>query len=223
MSATAVITAVSRTKELPLGCILVIDDHALVREGLAQTLSRLGGTLSVIEATDAAHALALIDERDDIDLVITDLIMPGMNGFSLLATLRERDPSLPVLVVSALSDKPTVTRAMRQGASGFVSKGDSGAQLVEAVREVLEGNLYTPPARSKASDVPAPNGLTRAQQRVLLLLAEGCSNREIAESLGLAEGTVKVHVSRILSAYKVGSRAQLLIALAREQARRRSH
>jgi DNA-binding NarL/FixJ family response regulator len=141
MSATAVITAVSRAKELPLGCILVIDDHALVREGLAQTLSRLGGALSVIEATDAAHALALIDERDDIDLVITDLIMPGMNGFSLLATLRERDPSLPVLVVSALSDKPTVSRAMRQGASGFVSKGDSGAQLVEAVREVLDGNL----------------------------------------------------------------------------------
>ncbi|MCQ9375889.1 response regulator transcription factor [Methyloversatilis sp. XJ19-13] len=206
-----------------MGCILVIDDHALVREGLAQTLSRLGGAFSVIEATDAAHALTLIDERDDIDLVITDLIMPGMNGFSLLATLRERDPSLPVLVVSALSDKPTVNRAMRHGASGFVSKGDSGAQLVEAVREVLDGNLYTPPARSKVVEPPATNGLTRAQQRVLLLLAEGCSNREIAESLGLAEGTVKVHVSRILSAYKVASRAQLLIALAREQARRRSH
>lgn len=206
-----------------MSCILVIDDHALVREGLAQTLSRLGGVLSVIEATDAAHALALIDERDDIDLVITDLIMPGMNGFSLLATLRERDPSLPVLVVSALSDNPTVSRAMRQGASGFVSKGDSGAQLVEAVREVLDGNLYTPPARSKVVDAPASKGLTRAQQRVLLLLAQGWSNREIAESLGLAEGTVKVHVSRILSAYKVSSRAQLLIALAREQSRRRSH
>ncbi|MDP2870144.1 response regulator transcription factor [Methyloversatilis sp.] len=206
-----------------MSCILVIDDHALVREGLAQTLSRLGGALSVIEATGAAHALTLIDERDDIDLVITDLIMPGMNGFSLLATLRERDPSLPVLVVSALCDRPTVSRAMRQGASGFVSKGDSGAQLVAAVREVLDGNLYTPPARTKVVDAPATNGLTRAQQRVLLLLAEGCSNREIAESLGLAEGTVKVHVSRILSAYKVGSRSQLLIALAREQTRRRSH
>lgn len=156
----------------------------------------------------------------------------GMNGFSLLATLRERDPSLPVVVVSALSDKATVSRAMRQGASGFVSKGDSGDQLVQAVRLVLDGGLYTPPerrppnaraGRTSATIRPSPAddyGLTQAQTRVLHLLAEGRSNREIAESLGLAEGTVKVHVTRIFKAMKVTSRAQVLIALAQRGTRR---
>ncbi len=130
-----------------LGCVLIVEDHALVREGMAQTLSRLGADWCVIEAPDAAHALTLLDDGADIDLVLTDIMLPGMNGLSLLATLRERDPSLPVIVVSALSDKATVARAMRQGASGFVSKGDSGDQLVLAVRTVLDGGLYTPPDR----------------------------------------------------------------------------
>lgn len=205
-----------------MGCILLVEDHVLVREGMVQTLSRLDGDWTLIEAADAAHALALVKARTDIDLVITDLIMPGMNGFSLLATLRECDASLPVLVVSALCDKQTVARAMRQGASGFVSKSDSGDQLVQAVRTVLAGDLYTPPDRFRRTTVLAPNGLTQAQARVLSLLADGRSNREIAESLGLAEGTVKVHVSRILSAYKVNSRAKLLLVLPRDDHRRRA-
>lgn len=215
-----------------MGCLLIVEDHALVREGMAQTLARLGAEWCVIEASDAAQALAVIDGGAEVDLVLTDLMLPGMNGFSLLATLRERDPSLPVVVVSALSDKATVSRAMRQGASGFVSKGDSGDQLVQAVRRVLDGGLYTPPecrpptaraGRTSATIRPSPAdhyGLTQAQTRVLHLLAEGRSNREIAESLGLAEGTVKVHVTRIFKAMKVTSRAQVLIALAQRGTRR---
>lgn len=212
-----------------MGCLLIVEDHTLVREGLAQTLSRLGSEWCVIQAADANHALALMDARSDIDLVITDLIMPAINGFSLLAMLRERDASLPVLVVSALSDKATVARAMRQGASGFVSKTDSGDQLVRAVHAVLAGDLYLPPdacrratprmGRTSTSLAPSPAaayGLTHAQSRVLALLAEGCSNREIAESLGLAEGTVKVHVSRIFRALKVSSRSQVLLVLSRD-------
>jgi DNA-binding NarL/FixJ family response regulator len=212
--------------------LLIVEDHALVREGIAQTLARLGSDWSVIEAPDATKALALMDGGPDFDLVVTDLMLPGMNGFSLLAMLRERDPSLPVVVVSALCDKATVSRAMRQGASGFVSKADSGDQLVQAVRTVLDGGLYTPPERrvqaprmGRTSAVVAPSsaadyGLTQAQGRVLALLAEGRSNREIAESLGLAEGTVKVHVTSIFKVLKVGSRAQVLIALAQNRPKR---
>lgn len=213
--------------------VLIVEDHALVREGIAQTLQRLGPEWTVLEASDAAQALALIEQEGEIDLVLTDLMLPGMNGMSLLANLRERDPSLPIIVVSALGDKATVTRAMRQGASGFVSKGDSGAQLLAAVRMVLEGGLYTPPERRevpppRAGRSPSPIrpavadelGLTQAQSRVLDLLAEGRSNREIAESLGLAEGTVKVHVTRIFRAMKVSSRAQVVIALAQRNQRK---
>jgi DNA-binding NarL/FixJ family response regulator len=216
-----------------LGCLLIVEDHGLVREGLAQTLTRRESGWSVLQAADAAGAIALIDSGTDIDLVITDLIMPGMNGFSLLAVLRERDPSLPVLIVSALCDVVTVARAMRNGASGFVSKTDSGDQLVDAVRTVLAGGLYTPIERprptprigrvsvSHGPSTASTYGLTNAQSRVLALLAEGRSNREIAESLGLAEGTVKVHVTRIFRALKVNSRAQVLLVLSRDDRVRR--
>ena len=215
-----------------MSCLLIVEDHALVREGMAQTLARLGSEWNVIEAPDAASAIALVDEGIEFDLVVTDLILPGMNGFSLLAMLRERDPSLPVVVVSGLSDRTTISRAMRQGASGFVSKADSGDQLIQAVRTVLGGGLYTPPERrtpapriGRTSAITLPSssgehGLTNAQARVLALLVEGRSNREVAESLGLAEGTVKVHVTRIFRAYKVGSRAQLLTLLSQNGSRR---
>ncbi len=215
-----------------MSSLLIVEDHALVREGMAQTLTRLGSDWRIIEAPDATSAIALIDEGVEFDLVVTDLILPGMNGFSLLAMLRERDPSLPVVVVSALCDKVTVSRAMRQGASGFVSKSDSGDQLIQAVRTVLSGGLYTPPERRTpaprigrtsaicASSPTVGHGLTNAQTRVLALLVEGRSNREVAESLGLAEGTVKVHVTRIFRAFKVGSRAQLLTLLSHNGSRR---
>ncbi|MBU0602694.1 MAG: response regulator transcription factor [Gammaproteobacteria bacterium] len=215
-----------------MSCLLIVEDHALVREGMAQTLGRLGAEWRVIEAPDANAALASMDREGEIDLVVTDLMLPGISGFSLLAMLRERDPSLPVVVVSALCDKTTVSRAMRQGASGFVSKGDSGDQLVQAVRTVLAGGLYVPPdrrapaaraGRTAAAPVPdaaAAYGLTQAQSRVLALLVEGRSNREIAEGLGLAEGTVKVHVTRILKALKVSSRTQVLVAVSQGRARR---
>lgn len=218
-----------------MGRVLIIEDHALVREGLVQTLNRFGDGWELVEAADAAQALSFMGDGQEIDLVLTDLMLPGMNGFSLLATLREQDPSLPVIVVSALADAATVRRAMRQGASGFVSKGDSGVQLVQAVRTVLDGGLYVPPERrsspppgSRALPAPGPvpageHGLTHAQTRVLDLLAQGRTNREIAESLGLAEGTVKVHITRIFRAMKVSSRAQVLIALAQRGTRKGAH
>ncbi len=215
-----------------MGRVLIIEDHALVREGLVQTLNRFGDGWELVEAADAAQALSFMGDGQEIDLVLTDLMLPGMNGFSLLATLREQDPSLPVIVVSALADAATVRRAMRQGASGFVSKGDSGVQLVQAVRTVLDGGLYIPPERRSSTPrgvralpasgpVPAgERGLTQAQARVLDLLAQGHTNREIAESLGLAEGTVKVHITRIFRVMKVSSRAQVLIALAQRGTRK---
>ncbi|WP_018412238.1 response regulator [Methyloversatilis thermotolerans] len=214
-----------------MASLLLVDDHVLVREGLAQTIARACPDWTLIEASDAAQALSILDAGADIDLVMTDLMLPGMNGFSLLATLRERDPSLPVIVVSALGDRATVARALRQGASGFVSKSDSGEQLVRALRAVLDGDIYMPSdkrpqaagnhgAAASLHSLPDDFGLTQAQQRVLDLLGQGRSNREIAESLGLAEGTVKVHLSRIFKAMKVGSRAQALILLSQRRARK---
>ena len=205
--------------------ILIVEDHALVREAMAQSLLRLEPGVECIEAADGDAALAALECNPDLDLAVVDLMLPDVNGFSLLAILGKRFPDMPAIVVSAMDDDASVRRALKAGASGFVSKASSGEVLVQAVREVLEGGVPTP-VRSAANPLlPAARGpaerfgLTTAQSRVLELLAGGRSNREIAELLGLTEGTVKVHMTAIYRALGVGSRSQALVAIARSGAR----
>lgn len=205
--------------------ILIVEDHALVREAMAQRLSRLEPGLNCVEAANGDEALALLEQHPDVDLALVDLMLPEVNGFSLLAILGKRFPAVPAIVVSAMDDDASVRRALKAGASGFVSKASSGEVLVQAVREVLEGGVPTP-ARSAAgasrTSAPTPadrHNLTAAQSRVLELLAGGRSNREIADLLGLTEGTVKVHMTAIYRALGVSSRSQALVAIARSGAR----
>lgn len=204
--------------------ILIVEDHALVREAMAQRLARLEPGLECIESAGTEDALALLDVHADVDLAIVDLMLPDKNGYSLLAVLAKRFPDLPAIVVSAMDDEASVRRAFAAGASGFVSKASSGDTLVQAVREALAGGMPTP-ARA-VPPAPAPNcggtaryRFTAAQARVVELLAAGCSNREIAERLGLSEGTVKVHMTAIYRALGVSRRAQALVAIARSGVR----
>lgn len=206
--------------------ILVVEDHALVREGLVTTLHRLDGDIEVFQAGDAESAMRVLADVAEFDLILIDLMLPGMNGFSFLGVLRKRFPSVPVIVVSALDDATAVQRAIRLGAAAFVPKSFSGDELLSAVRLVCEGGEYFPPvlspfnagARRKpgsSQDVSRGYGLTGAQGRVLGLLAAGKSNREIAELLGVMEGTVKVHLSAIYRALNVTSRSQALVLITR--------
>jgi len=209
--------------------LLVVEDHALVREGLLQTLHKLSPRLKLFEAEDAEGALHVVEKEKEFDLVLLDLMLPGMNGMAMLTVMRKRFPAVPVLVISALGDAETVRRAMRQGASGFVPKSSSGEVLLDAVRRVLDGELYLPAyLRDSANaeqmddskrDPTGTYGLTAAQLRVLDLLKQGKSNREIGELLGLTEGTVKLHVSKIFKALKVSSRAQALVILGRKRSK----
>ncbi len=200
--------------------ILIVEDHALVREAMAQRLACLEPELACLESAGADEALALLEAHRDVDLAIVDLMLPGENGFSLLGVLAKRHPDLPAIVVSAMDDDASVRRALAAGASGFVSKASSGEVLALAVREVLDGGMPIPraslPARGTRPHSPAERyGLTNAQARVMELLATGGSNREIASKLGLTEGTVKVHVTAIYRALGVSSRSQALVLLAR--------
>lgn len=205
--------------------ILIVEDHALVREAMAQSLARLEPGVECIEAADGDEALAALERQPDLGLAVVDLMLPDVNGFSLLAILGKRFPDMPAIVVSAMDDDASVRRALKAGASGFVSKASSGEALVRAVREVLEGGVPTPvrravsPPRSAGRSPAEHFGLTTAQARVLELLAGGRSNREIAALLGLAEGTIKVHVTAIYRALGVSSRSQALVAIARSGAR----
>ena len=205
--------------------ILVIEDHALVREGLLLALKALEDTdadaspLEILGARDAEEALRLIEQNSDFDLALLDLMLPGVGGLAFLGVLRKRFPHIPVVILSALDDIDTVAKAMKGGAAGFVSKASSTDVLLGALRDVLAGEIWLPTeyreslssGRKRARSVAERYGLTKSQARVLDLLAEGKTNREIAELLGVTEGTVKIHVSAIFKALGVSNRSQALL------------
>ncbi|MDP2108217.1 MAG: response regulator transcription factor [Rhodocyclaceae bacterium] len=201
--------------------ILVIEDHTLVREGLLLALKGLeeGGTpAEILGARDADDATRLLTASDDFDLILLDLMLPGTGGMAFLGVIRKRHPHIPVVVLSALDDGETVLKTMRHGAAGFVSKASPTDTLLEALREVLAGEVWLPPEfreltgkRRRPKTVAERFGLTKSQARVLELLAEGKTNREIGALLDVTEGTVKIHVSAIFKALGVGNRSQALL------------
>lgn len=201
--------------------ILVIEDHALVREGLLLALRALEDTdaaAEILGARDADEATQLLEKNDDFDLALLDLMLPGTGGLAFLGVMRKRFPHVPVVILSALDDADTVMKAIRQGASGFVSKASPTDVLLGALREVLAGEIWLPPEyreqtgkRRRAKTVAERYGLTKSQARVLELLAEGKTNRDIADMLGVTEGTVKIHVSAIFKALGVNNRSQALL------------
>lgn len=203
--------------------LLVIEDHALVREGLLQTLRKLERGVVCTGAQDAEAALALLENGgEDYDLCLLDLMLPNLNGMGCLGVLRKRFPAMPVVIISALDDHNTVARAMRAGASGFVSKSSPGEVLLAALRQVLAGEVYLPPSlqnelpvlhKHRERSLSEQYDLTAAQMRVLEPLIQGNTNRQISELLGLTEGTVKIHVSAILKALNVTNRSQALLAV----------
>ena len=200
---------------------LVVDDHAMVRELLIQTMQQLEEGVACSGARNSAEALSLL-EGAEYDLMLLDLLMPGVNGVAVLGTLRKRFPALPVVIVSALDDPNTMARAVRHGAAAFVSKSSTGDELIEVVRKVLTGVVCLPPQMQAAhhgdQTLADRHGITPGQMRVLTLLAQGKTNREIANRLGLSEGTVRIHVSAILRALKVNNRSQAMLAVNRRKA-----
>jgi len=197
--------------------ILVIEDHALVREGLLRALKSLEEEVEIFGAAKGDAGL-LLAEKHEIDMILLDLMLPGTGGMALLGVLRKRFPATPVVVLSALDDDATVARAMQQGAAGYVPKSSSTETLLTVLRRVLDGEVYLPPTprirsavKSRKASFAERFGLTAGQVRVLELLLEGKTNRQIGELLGVTEGTVKVHVSAIFKALGVTNRSQALL------------
>jgi DNA-binding NarL/FixJ family response regulator len=208
--------------------LLVVEDHALVREGLVRLLAQMERGVEVLESADFESALNVLDNEGEFDLVLLDLALPGIDGFAGLDILRRRYPAMPVAVVSAFDDTPTITRVLNRGASGFIPKAISGEALLPTVREVLAGNIFRPVGQSGATldaETPVPPaktgvrpdevGLTDRQGQVLALMVRGMTNRDIADQLGLSEGTVKIHATAVFKTLGVSSRTQALVAVAR--------
>jgi DNA-binding NarL/FixJ family response regulator len=204
--------------------ILVVDDHPLVRDAMAQLVEQLGGEVTVFEAPDCAAGLATARAHADLDLVLLDLNLPGLSGIPALERFRQEHPAAPVVIISMFRDRETVNEAIRRGAMGFIPKSSNRDTIVNALRLVLSGSVYVPPEAAIGSERPeeAPSlkhvrtavelGLTARQGQVLALLMKGRSNKQICRELGLAERTVKAHMTAVLNTLKVSSRTQAVIA-----------
>ena len=204
--------------------ILVVDDHPLVRDAMSQLMTQLGGDIEVLEAPDCAAGLEAAKAHSDIDLVLLDLNLPGLRGIPALERFRQQHPAMPVVIVSMFRDRDTVNEAIRRGAMGFIPKSSSRDTIVNALRLILAGSVYVPPeaaiGENAREDAPplvharsaSELGLTARQGQVLALLMKGRSNKHICRDLGLAERTVKAHMSAVLNALKVTSRTQAVIA-----------
>jgi DNA-binding NarL/FixJ family response regulator len=203
--------------------LLIVDDHPMVREGLAAFLEQLGPDTAVLQAGDASGALALAAEHADLDVVILDLALPGLDGLSAIAEFGRSCPQLPVIVLSASEDAQQARSALARGALGYVPKSASRHALLSAIRLVLNGEIYVPPLVLGNSESPKPAAravrtssdqprLTDRQIDVLRRLSEGHANKTIARDLDLSEKTVKAHVSAIFRALNVVNRTQAAAA-----------
>jgi len=207
----------------PATHIVIADDHPLFRGALRQAVSH---TLAGAEISEVGSLEALtkaLAEDADADLVLLDLTMPGVQGFSGLLFLRADHPEIPVIVVSANDDPAVIRRCIEFGALGFLPKTAEMEQMGEAIRAVLDGGVWTPPGIDLSAPVDAEiadmvrrlSTLTPQQVRVLMMLSEGLLNKQIAYELGVSEATVKAHVSAILTKLNVDSRTQAVIAAAK--------
>ena len=218
---------------------LLIDDHPLLREGVAAVLRQLDDAVEVVHAADGHDGLAQADAHPALDAVLVDLRMAGMDGLQTVAELHKRRPALPLVMLSSSEDPADVRAALAAGARGYCPKSAGHTTLLAALRLVLEGELYVPPLMlaAVAAVLPAASGaaagalagtgqpggtgtalpasnqrLTERQLEVLRLLCEGRPNKDISRQLGLSEKTTKAHVTAIFRALGVVNRTQAVLA-----------
>jgi len=203
--------------------LVIADDHPLFRGALREAVTGLFAPADIGEAGSFDDVAKLLERGGDVDLILLDLSMPGVRGFSGLMYLRSQYPSVPIVVVSAHDDPAVIRRCMDLGTSGFIPKTLGIEEMRAAIRRVLAGGVWTPPdvdleagADAETSDIMARlSSLTPQQVRVLMMLSEGLLNKQIAYELSVSEATVKAHVSAILQKLGVESRTQAVIAAAK--------
>jgi DNA-binding NarL/FixJ family response regulator len=203
--------------------LVIADDHPLFRGALREAVTGLFEHVDIAEAGTFNEAAELLERGSDVDLVLLDLTMPGVRGFSGLMYLRAQYPGVPVIVVSANDDPAAIRRCMEFGASGFIPKTLGTEAMRAAISHILGGGVWTPPDVDLSAGSDAETAalmarmatLTPQQVRVLMMLSEGLLNKQIAYQLGVSEATVKAHVSAILQKLGVESRTQAVIAAAK--------
>lgn len=206
---------------------LIADDHSLFRQGCRFLLEELSPGAEIVEAGDFEQAQKAIKTHEPFDVILLDLKMPGLDEIEGIKRVRQLAPSAPLVILSALDDPYYAQRAMDCGAAGYIPKSSNNTVILSALKIIIAGGHYVPPAmmsqtRGKPEKASpgisvdslhsiATEKLTPRQLDVMRYLAQGLSNKKIAESLGLSEGTVKVHVAAILKTLNVDNRTQAVL------------
>ena len=191
--------------------ILHADDHPLFREGIRFFLKLLDSDVTALEAGSLQATMDKLALEWPIDLLLLDLEMPGMNLAEGFAEIRRRYPQLPIAIVSGVTDASLIRTLLDSGARGFIPKLAGSEQLLDALRRILAGEIYVPDAllgRQVAVAKEAGDTLTARQLDILPLLAEGMPNKQIADALGVTEGTVKQHLKELFKRLSARNRTQ---------------
>lgn len=211
---------------------MIVDDHALFRDGISMVLNKIDGVSCVIEEATGSGAINTIQNDDDIDLILLDYQLGDTDGLSVLAQIKEHTPATPVIMLSAHEHTELIQQALQAGASGFITKTSTSNVMMSAIQLVLSGGIYVPPAILNAQIQPqvspsnfmSPNSgseesipqkitqdryqLTSRQTDVMQQMGKGLANKEIARILNMSPSTVKVHVAAILKELEVKNRTQ---------------
>ncbi len=195
--------------------ILHADDHPLFREGMGFFLKLLDTQVVALEAGNLQSALDKLALESPVDLMLLDLEMPGMNGLEGFYTIRRRYPDLRIAIVSGVSDARIIRALIDGGARGYIPKLSGSEQLMDALRRILQGEIYLPdalfiPASGSAAADDKASPLTFRQQEILPLLAEGMPNKRIAVMLGVTEGTIKQHLKDLFRRLGASNRTQAI-------------
>lgn len=196
--------------------MLLVDDHAIVRQGVRQLLLNHGVVREVVEAESGTQALASLD-GEPFDIVLLDISLPDMNGIELLKRVKRRAPSTPVMMFSMYREDQYAVRSLKAGAAGYLSKTVTATQMIEAIRQVAGGRKYVSPALAEAladyvsfdSDQLPHEKLSDREYQTLCMLASGKRLTDIAHALSLSVKTVSVYRARLLEKMKLRNNAEL--------------
>ncbi|AAZ25291.1 MULTISPECIES: response regulator transcription factor [Colwellia] len=198
--------------------IILADDHPLFRQALTITLKSHFTSAVIVDAQNIPELELHLQSEEKADLLLLDLDIPGAHGFNSLISIRRSHPDLGIVVISGFEDKETIHKAMSFGAAGFIPKSTPVPQMLVAIKEVLNGTLWTPDGEfnpnEKVNNIDDKiASLTPKQHEILLMFADGLLNKQIASQLGTSESTIKSHASIIFLKLGVRNRTQAVITL----------
>lgn len=190
--------------------VLLVDDHPLYRQALGSHLGALAEVVHVIEASSCAWVFAELPSKQDIDLILLDIFLVDENGLDQMYPLRKRFPAAPIVVISASESAAQVHHAIQRGAAGYVPKSANGEIIRAALQIVMNGGTYVPAfALAQVADAMSRDGLLTARQlEILAGVVKGHSNKRIANELGVADATVRAHVTQIFKTLNVSNRTE---------------